>query len=488
MRLDANELLPTVQRVQREQAELEPYHWGWPRSRRAGLGELYDTSVAFAGAPTDWEAVGGTVGSVRIRMLDEQDRDASGSTHYPLNLTAAPGRTLRLALSYQSGLFTREAVEQLATRLRTLLETFAATPHLTVGRIEMLTEDERTRTVRTWNDTSHPVPEATLPDLFEAQAARTPEGVAVVFGGEALTYAEFAARVDRLTAVLRAHGVGTGAFVAVAVPRSVELVVALHAVVAAGAAYVPVDPDYPAERIGCILQDAEPTLLLTTSALAGTLPAGPPCLLLDRPLPSGTPGTPDRTKRELHGAAPAYVIYTSGSTGRPRAWSTPTPAQPAAVDAGDPPARVRRRRAAEDAVRIRRVGVGVVLAADDRGDARGAAPGAHRDPRAVWERSGVAGGGAALRAVDAPGVPRRAGCPDCSSLRYVVCSGEALTGDLAEAFTAQSQALHNLYGPTEAAIDVTWWPCARSDERATVPIGRPVWNTQVTCWTRGCGR
>ena len=487
VRLEANESFTALlQRVQHEQAELEPFHHlGLAEiQRQAGLGELYDTSVAFAGAPADWDTVGGTAGGVRVRMLDEQDREASGSTHYPLNLTAAPGRMLRLALSYQDGVFTAETVARLASRLRGVLQTFAENPQLPVGRIDVLTEDERTRAVRTWNDTAHPVPATTLPDLFEAQAARTPDAVAVVFGDESLSYAEFAARVEQLAAVLRAHGVGAGAFVAVAVPRSVELVVALHAVVAAGAAYVPVDPEYPADRIACILHDAEPTLLLTTSAVAGTLPAAPehgmPRILLDRPLPPGTPG---RQERELHGAGPAYVIFTSGSTGRPKGvvvshasvvnrllWMQET--YPLSPDD-----RVLQKTPSGFDVSVweffwpLQTGATLVVAA----------PGGHRDPAYLSELI------RRERVTCAHFVPsmlqvflQEPAAPDCTSLRRVFSSGEALPAETAERFRGLLDAsLHNLYGPTEATVDVTAWTCGPDESAATVPIGRPVWNTQA---------
>ncbi len=490
VRLDPNEdFHALLQRIQHEQAELEPYHYlGLAEiQRQAGLGELYDTSVAFAGAPMDWDAVGGTVGGVRIGMLGEQDADASGSTHYPLNLTAAPGRTLRLALSYQDGLFERETVERLAARLRMLLETFAATPHLPVGRIESLTQDERNRSLRTWNDTAHPVPETTLPDLFEAQAARTPDTVAVVFGDESLTYAEFAARVDRLAAVLRAHGAGAGAFVAVAAPRSVELVVALHAVVAAGAAYVPVDPEYPAERIDCILQDTEPTLLLTTTAVADSLPSestsGVPRIVLDRPLPQSTSATAARPTGELHGTSPAYVIFTSGSTGRPKGvvvshasvvnrllWMQDS--YPLSWDD-----RVLQKTPSGFDVSVweffwpLQTGATLVIAA----------PGGHRDAAYLCELI------RRERVTCAHFVPsmlqvflQEPAVSGCTSLRRVFSSGEALPTETAGRFLELLDAsLHNLYGPTEAAVDVTAWTCEPDEGAATVPIGRPVWNTQV---------
>ncbi|MEU6482396.1 AMP-binding protein, partial [Streptomyces sp. NPDC047017] len=178
-----------------------------------------------------------------------------------------------------------------------------------------------------WNDTVRAVPDVTLPELFEAQVARTPGAVAVVCGGVELSYAELNARANRLARHLVACGAGPERLVAVALPRSVDLFVALLAVLKSGSGYVPVDPEYPAERIAYMLADAEPVLVLTDVATAVLLPGegAVPRVLLDEPgvrdavagRDSGDLGDGDRLSSVL-AAHPAYVIYTSGSTGRPK--------------------------------------------------------------------------------------------------------------------------------------------------------------------------
>ena len=188
-----------------------------------------------------------------------------------------------------------------------------------------LTPAERRRVLEGWNDTGRVVPEVTVPELFEAQAARTPGAAAVIFGGTEVSYAELNVRANRLARYLVSLGAGPERLVAVAVPRSAEMIVAVLAVLKAGAAYVPVDPAYPADRIGFMLADARPVAVLTTVAAGRDLPGGTPRVALDDPAivtAVSRLGDDDLAGAERPGglgpSSPAYVIYTSGSTGRPK--------------------------------------------------------------------------------------------------------------------------------------------------------------------------
>src|SRR6202453_2827920 len=177
-----------------------------------------------------------------------------------------------------------------------------------------------------WNDTTRQLPEMTLPELFQAQAAQTPDAVAVTFGGLTLSYAELDERANRLARYLITLGAGPERLVAVAMERSADLVITLLAVLKSGAGYLPVDPEYPPERIAYLLSDASPVLLACDQATAGRMPGGsiPRIIVDDQPCAAAVtrfPATPltdqDRTV-PLRPAHPAYVIYTSGSTGRPK--------------------------------------------------------------------------------------------------------------------------------------------------------------------------
>ena len=178
-------------------------------------------------------------------------------------------------------------VEDITRRLLRVLEAVTADPQAPVARIEVLDAAERQRVLSEWNDTGREVPQGTLPELFQAQVARTPEATAVVFEDSCLSYGELNGRANRLARLLIARGVGPESLVAVVMERSADLVVALLAVVKAGGAYLPVDPGYPADRISYLLTDAAPVLALTDQASApkvtgAGLPALP-VLVLDDP-------------------------------------------------------------------------------------------------------------------------------------------------------------------------------------------------------------
>ncbi|MFF9352748.1 amino acid adenylation domain-containing protein, partial [Streptomyces sp. NPDC014734] len=215
----------------------------------------------------------------------------------------ADGATvLDTAVEYSTELFDRVTVEGLLGRWVRLLEQVVVDPSLRIGRVELLSADERGRLLAGWNDTAVEVPEASLSELFEGQVRRAPDAVALVCGADSLSYGVLNARANRLAHWLIGEGVGPEKLVAVELPRSVDLVVALLAVLKAGGAYVPVDPEYPAERRAFMLADAAPVLVLDEGAVARDLSA----------FPDDDPGA------DVEMGHPAYVIYTSGSTGTPK--------------------------------------------------------------------------------------------------------------------------------------------------------------------------
>ncbi|HEX7243606.1 MAG TPA: amino acid adenylation domain-containing protein, partial [Longimicrobiaceae bacterium] len=392
---------------------------------------------------------------------------------------------VRGSLSYRAELWDRATMERMAEHFARLLEGAVRSPSVPVGELPLLGVEERARVVEGWNATDVAFPAAAVPlhRLVEAQAARTPEAVAVVFEEEALTYGELDARAGRLAVRLRGLGVGAETRVAVCAERSTELVVALLGVLKAGAAYVPVDPEYPAERVAYMLDDSAAPVLLTQGRLCGRLPefAGE-VVLLD----GGEVGAAEPTSTALPAESAetlAYVIYTSGSTGRPKgAMNTHRGIVNRLLWMQAEYGLTR-----EDVVLQKTpfsfdvsvwelfwplmVGARLVVAR----------PGGHREPeylREVIEREGVTTlhfvppmleefleGGKASR---------------CASVRRVVCSGEALPYALVERFSVAlpGAELHNLYGPTEAAVDVTYHACGGEQDRV-VPIGRAVANTRV---------
>ncbi|WP_233225362.1 non-ribosomal peptide synthase/polyketide synthase [Nocardia sp. MDA0666] len=413
----------------------------------------------------------------------------SGTAKFDLHLTAeeqADG-SLAAVFEYATDLFDEPTIAGFARRFRLVLEALVTQPERPVGDIEPMSAAEREQTLVTWNDTAHEVPATTLADLFAEQARRSPDAVAVRFEGAAWTYAEISARVNRLARLLVSIGVGPGRTVALGIRRSDDLVVAMYAVVAAGAAYVPLDPDHPAHRTGDVLRTARPVCVLTRSTDGLDLDTSglvSHCAILDIDLfdtgdYSSAPLTDADRLRPLLPGHPAYVLFTSGSTGRPKGVAVSHRAivnrlvwmqseyELTACDV------VLQKTPATFDVSVweffwpLQVGARLVVARPD----------GHRDPAYLAEviraeHISVAHFVPSMLAVFL--AHARPG-----SLRTVFASGEALPAEVAQRVRAATGArLHNLYGPTEAAVDVTHHEVVDTDT-TTVPIGRPVFNTRL---------
>jgi amino acid adenylation domain-containing protein len=374
------------------------------------------------------------------------------------------------------------------TALERLVEALELSPGRSVGSIDVLPEAERALVLQAWNRTEAEFPaDLCIHQLFEAQAARTPEAVAVRFEDSSLTYAELNTRANQLAHHLRGHGVGSEVRVGVLMERSLEMVVSLLAVLKAGGAYVPLDPSLPAERLAYMLEDSAVPLVLVQAALRDTVPAreGVEVLAVDA-LAERLASEP--AENLLSGAEPdslAYVIYTSGSTGRPKGVMN----QHRGVVNRLVWMQAHFGIGADDVV-LQKTPFGFDVSVWEffwplQQGARlvVARPDGHRDPaylRDIIEREGVT----TLHFVPSMLQPfvETVEAGRCGSLRNVVCSGEALPAALVRRFYdrfADPVVLTNLYGPTEAAVDVSCWTCAREDAANVVPIGRPVWNTQL---------
>ncbi|KOG07400.1 MULTISPECIES: non-ribosomal peptide synthetase [Streptomyces] len=503
-------LTDLLRRVQDEHsALLDHQHIGLAEIQRtAGGGELFDTLVVLENHPTGHGQA--PEGPEEPLIAGAEVLDA---VHYPLALVVEPAADgLLLRFKHDAARLDGVAVALLAGRFTALLRTVVAEPGRPVGRTDLLSERER-EGLAELNATARPVPGTTIAALFAARVAETPDASAVVFEDTTLTYAELDRRAEALARSLRARGAGPEEYVAVAVPRSAELMVALLGVLKSGAAYLPVDLDYPADRVAFMLADSGARTVVTTGEAAGRLPAVPGLshLLvgpdaLDRTVP-GAPGkagaapgapaedgpVPDGAVRPAGPDHPAYLIYTSGSTGRPKgvavthravvnrlAWMQGQ----YGLTADD---RVLQKTPSSFDVSVWEFfwalteGATVVLARPD----------GHRDPSYLAHlvhdrRITTAHFVPSMLAAFLQAMEAASGAPDwAASLRRVFCSGEALTGADARRWadlTARSGRtpvpLHNLYGPTEAAVDVTYFPYEGGDEPA-VPIGRPVWNTRL---------
>ncbi|GJF34550.1 hypothetical protein KNE206_72500 [Kitasatospora sp. NE20-6] len=281
---------------------------------RTGHGTLFDTLLVFENYPVDPEQL--TARGMQVAGIGNR-----GATHYPLTVLTLPGEAPQLTVEYRPDVFTAEQAGTVGARLMRLLGAIADDPQARVGTLEVLDAAERTALLETWNATGREVPAGTVVDALERQAAATPDAVAVVCGGQRTTFAELAARIDLTARHLAALGARPGQVVALALPRSAELVAALFGVLKSGAAYLPVDLDHPSERVALMLDDAAPLLTLTTAEVAGRLPVlaahGLGAVLADElGGRSAEPVAP-------HADDLAYVIHTSGSTGRPKGVQVP---------------------------------------------------------------------------------------------------------------------------------------------------------------------
>nr|WP_018682965.1 non-ribosomal peptide synthetase [Actinokineospora enzanensis] len=451
--LDDSPVVDWLARAQRTQVESRAFEHmsltrlhGW--SAVPGGMDLFDSAVIFENYPADGPSL--------------HELTAVESTTFPLSVTVYPGEELRLLFGYEPRLFDTETVDSLAAHLSRVLVDLIADPRRKVSEIPALAGADRERVLVDWNDTAAEVPDTTLDALLVAQAKRTPDGQALVAGERSWTYRELDAEVNRLAHWLRRSGAGPEKVVAIALPRSAELVIALLAVLRAGAAYLPVDPELPRDRADFMVADAGAVLLVAALPDTAAEPA-------DAPEVTITPGNS------------AYVIYTSGSTGRPKGVVVPHSAivnrlvwtqHRFGLTEQD---RVLQKTPASFDVSVWEffwpLTVGATLVVANAGG--------HRDPAYL---SGLIRDERVTTVHFVPSMLRafldHGDANACGSLKRVLCSGEALPVDLAEEFHATLDAeLHNLYGPTEAAVDVTHWACLPG--ASVVPIGRPVWNTRL---------
>ncbi|MFF7476759.1 amino acid adenylation domain-containing protein [Streptomyces sp. NPDC008092] len=468
--------LRDIARHQRFRGEELRRELDWPADGKRQFGPLinvvtFDRDLDFAGSV-------GTVHDVSIPPVEDLMITVRGG--------AGDGR---IRIDFDGAVSSSQVTDDFAGHQRAfvaLLEAAAAAPRTPVGRLDALDTVERNRVVGDWNDTVEQGVAGTLPGLFGEQVRRTPDAVAVVDdGGSSLSYAELDEWSNRVARWLVGRGVGVGGRVGVVMERSVGLLVVLWGVLKAGAAYVPVDPEYPVERIGFVLGDAAPEVVVCSRAVAGESGAGSGWVVWDAPETVAEIGSFSGAAVEFPvlSDSAAYVIYTSGSTGRPKGvvvshgaivnrllWMQGL----FGLGVGD---RVLQKTPVGFDVSVWElfwasvVGAGVVMAR----------PGGHRDPVYLVDVVGRLGVTVMHFVPSMLGVfLQEVGAGGCGGLRQVFCSGEALSADLVAEFRSRvGVRLLNLYGPTEAAVDVTWWDCSGGPVGGVVPIGRPVWNTRV---------
>jgi amino acid adenylation domain-containing protein len=418
-------------------------------------------------------------GKSEVARISGNRELANGTSKFDLTLVLSETeRGLEGLVEYSTDLFEAETIQRMCRCYGVLLEAAVREPDRALSTLPLLADADRRLLLSDWNGTAvlHEDGERLLHELFERQAARAPERVAIVFEHEALTYGELDARATRLARRLAGLGVGPDALVGLLVERSAEMVVALLAILKAGGAYVPLDPAFPPDRLAYMVEDSRMSVLLTHRGLEESLPARPPAIVrLDREPAADEP--PGRDPRRPDGEHLAYVLYTSGSTGRPKGVGIPHGAivnfllsmqREPGLGADDVLLAVTTLSfdiAALELFLPLVTGARVVIAPrEDVVDARRLAE-RLRGPEVTLMQATPA----TWRALVSSGW---AGTPGLKAL----CGGEALPPDLVEALLPRCAELWNMYGPTETTV----WSTVhrvRSAGPQSPPIGRPIANT-----------
>ncbi|MEM9275513.1 MAG: amino acid adenylation domain-containing protein, partial [Cyanobacteria bacterium P01_F01_bin.143] len=479
-------LLPLLYKIQEFVVEVGQYEYcplikiqGW--SEIAKGFPLFESLVVFENYVVDE--------SLKQNNINLEIEGSHGfeRTNYPITLIVVPDQKISLRiLVNDTSRFDHNTLTQMLGHLKNLLEGMVANQQQRIGDLLMLSEAEQQKLLVEWNDTAVPYSqEKCIHQLFEAQVAKTPDAVAVVFEKQTLTYTELNTKANQLAHYLQQLGVNPEILVGICVERSFEMVIGLLAILKAGGAYVPLDPNYPLERLSYMLEDSQPRVLLTQEHLLERLPNHQAQVIcLDNDWEKISTNSTVNPESNITIDNLAYVIYTSGSTGKPKGamnnhsgilnrllWMQDT-YQLTSVDA------VLQKTPFSFDVSVWEFfwtlmsGARLVVAR----------PNGHKDPDYLVKLISQ------QQITTLHFVPsmlqvflEARDVEQCQSIRQVIASGEALPAQLQHRFWQRLDSrLDNLYGPTEAAVDVTYWQCQKDNQKQkTVPIGRPIANIQV---------
>jgi amino acid adenylation domain-containing protein len=432
--------------------------------RILGATPLFQVSIGSLGELED---------SLALDGIQARPQELTGQLTAKFDLSFVLGSGGNLIVEYRKDLFDRPLVETLISHLLRVLATVAERPGTPIGEIELLTDEERQRLLIGWNQSTSEVPYGCMPELFETQVATTPYAVAVEFGCVALTYAELNARANRLAHELIDAGVGLGDVVGIAVPRSEQMIVAMLGVLKAGAAYLPIDTGYPAERIRFLLRDAAPRLVLADREDDD----GVPVLVVGGSGEKTRPGAwPERNPTvALRPEHPAYIIYTSGSTGMPKGVVVTHRGIASLVRSQAEALRVdERSRVLQFSSVSFDASVSEMCLALLTGACLVVLPSELRQAGPVL--ADFVEANAITHLSLAPVVVQATTFHPGGRDAHLIVAGEAWTSGVSQA-TQGFRRLVNGYGPTETTVCATMH-VVEGTEKA-MPIGRPVDNTQV---------
>ena len=414
------------------------------------------------------------------RRFRIQDVDVREDTDYPLTIGVEPADRIKLQVTYDSSRYTDDGMQRMLGHFKTVLECIARDPQQSLSEIDMLTKQERQQLLQEWNQTTQALPEGLcVHQLFERQAAETPNATAVVFNDTSLTYADIDRRANQLAHYLQEQNIGPDALVGLCLDRSAEMVVAMLAILKAGGAYLPLDPEFPVERLAFIINDANVRLVLTEAHLKDRLPAESPQLVyLEALWPKLGSSKTEPPASRINTGNLAYVIYTSGSTGKPKGVEVPhravvnflsSMAREPGIARDDTLLAVTTLSFDISVLEIfLPLTVGARLNIADRDTASDGTKLLHKL---------VESGATLMQATPATWrLLISAEWPGTKKLK-VLCGGEPLSGDLAGKLLERAASVWNMYGPTETTV---WSTCYRIPGPSTlIPIGKPIANTRL---------
>ncbi|WP_410664893.1 amino acid adenylation domain-containing protein [Amycolatopsis sp. lyj-84] len=440
----------------------------------AGPGAVFDTMIVFENFPREL-GVSDSPEAFAIRVNQGQE-----AAHYPLTLVAVPGESMLVKLDYLTDLFDQDTALAIVERFTGVLRQLTRAGDLTVADVEVTNPAER-EVVGSWGEAPGAKPDRLALELFGTQVERRPEETAVVEGDRTLSYGELAERAERLAGYLSGKGVRRGDRVAVVMDRSPELIATLLAVWKAGAAYIPVDPAYPAERVKFMLADAEPSAVVCTEAHRDSvLDGGLEPIVVDEPETRRAVAEYARLSTGATADDVAYVMYTSGSTGMPKGVAVSHGNVAALV--GEPGWGVGPGDAvlmhASHAFDISLFELWVPLLSGARVVLAGSGA-VDGEALAGYVAAGVTAahltaGSFRVLAEESP--------ESVAGLREVLTGGDAVPLAAVERVrrTCPDVRVRHLYGPTEATLCATWWLLEPGDETGSVlPIGRPLAGRRV---------
>ena len=320
IRIDpSKKVIDWLQEIQVMQAETRQYEYTplvdihkWSDVPNAQ--PLFESILVFENYPV------GEALEQRESTLQLTDVRSFERTNYPLTLVGAPGKQLALDLAYETDKFSRDSILYMLQHLHNILISFTDQADAELARVSLLSEEERRKVIEEWNRSQKPYPQdKTIQEQFENTAAAQPEAPAVVYGEHSLSFKELNEQANQMAHFLRKQGVGPESIVALSFERSVEMIVAVMAVLKAGGAYLPIDSDYPQERIQYMIDDSGVSILLTRKKLSGRFPADKVNILSVDDAAEEIAAQPKKNPKNLNAMHNlAYVIYTSGSTGNPK--------------------------------------------------------------------------------------------------------------------------------------------------------------------------